>query len=46
MLLSLFNSINKINNKILLDHFEILISNYIKNIKFLVEYHKLKESII
>ena len=46
MLLSLFNNINKINNKILLDHFEILISNYIKNIKFLVEYHKLKESII
>lgn len=38
-------SINKINNKTLLD----ILNTYIKllkNIKFLVEYHKLKESII
>lgn len=45
MFFSLFNRMDH-SRKIALDHFEILFSNYFKNIKFLMEYHNLIANII
>lgn len=46
MLLSMFNSIDTISKELFINHFEILLSNYLKNINFIIEYHKLRENII
>lgn len=45
MLFSLFNKMDH-SRKLALNHFEILFSNYFKNIKFLMEYHNLIANII
>lgn len=45
MLFSLFNKMDH-SRELALNHFEILFSNYFKNIKFLMEYHNLIANII
>ena len=45
MLFSLFNRMDR-SRELALNHFEILFSNYFKNIRFLMEYHNLIANII